>query len=95
MKAYKFRSNSSLEHALDIILNQRLYCSPWAELNDPMEGRFLFSFEGPGKPEYAAVFNELVGSKARRRVCALSESFGSYLMWAHYADGFRGARDRS
>ena len=40
MILYKYRSLANFEHVLDIILNQRLYCSTYLELNDPFEGIF-------------------------------------------------------
>ena len=41
MILYKYRSLENLEHVLDIILNQRLYCSTYPELNVPFEGLFI------------------------------------------------------
>jgi len=41
MILYKYRSLANLEYILDIILNQRLYCSTYPELNDPFEGLFV------------------------------------------------------
>ena len=41
MILYKYRSLTNLERVLDIILNQRLYCSKYEELNDPFEGLFI------------------------------------------------------
>ena len=41
MILYKYRSLANLEHVLDIILNQRLHCSIYPELNDPFEGLFI------------------------------------------------------
>src|SRR5205823_14520369 len=43
MLAYKFRSASEMQHAFDILINQRLHCSDWRKLNDPMEGQFGYS----------------------------------------------------
>ncbi len=40
MILYKYRSLANFEYVLDIILNQRLYCSTYPELNDPFEGVF-------------------------------------------------------
>jgi hypothetical protein len=40
MILYKYRSLADLEHVLDIIVNQRLHCSTYPELNDPFEGIF-------------------------------------------------------
>ncbi|MGD9874527.1 MAG: hypothetical protein AB7T27_09695 [Kiritimatiellia bacterium] len=45
MKAYKFKSAAQIPHALDIILNNRLYCADWSSLNDPMEGVFSYSYK--------------------------------------------------
>jgi hypothetical protein len=41
MILYKYRSLANFEHVLDIILNQRLHCSTYPELNDPFEGLFV------------------------------------------------------
>jgi len=41
MILYKYRTLENLEHVLDIILNQRLHCSTYPELNDPFEGLFI------------------------------------------------------
>jgi len=41
MILYKYRSLANLEHILDIILNQRLHCSIYPELNDPFEGLLI------------------------------------------------------
>ena len=41
MLLYKYRTLSNPESALDILLNQRLHCSRYLELNDPFEGLFL------------------------------------------------------
>lgn len=41
MKLYKYKSLANLESVLDIILNERLFCSSYDELNDPFEGLFL------------------------------------------------------
>ena len=41
MILYKYRSLANLEHVLDIVLNQRLHCSTYPELNDPFEGLFV------------------------------------------------------
>jgi hypothetical protein len=40
MNLYKFRTLERLDYVLDIILNERLYCSFYKDLNDPFEGLF-------------------------------------------------------
>lgn len=90
MLAYKFRSPAAIEFALDIVLNERLHCADWRELNDPVEGIFAYSY-GPGEEESASRLVRAIGkSKSVYRVCSLSRSFQSHLLWAHYADGFHG-----
>lgn len=41
MILYKYKSLANLEHVRDIVLYERLYCSPYDKLNDPFEGLFL------------------------------------------------------
>ena len=41
MILYKYKTLSNLEHVLDIILQERLFCVPYNKLNDPFEGLFL------------------------------------------------------
>jgi hypothetical protein len=41
---YKYRSLENFEYILDIILNERLHCAPYEELNDPFEGIFLSTY---------------------------------------------------
>lgn len=38
---YKFRPSEPLGHLVDILLEMRLYCAPYNELNDPFEGQFI------------------------------------------------------
>ena len=49
MKLYKFRSMSNMEYILDILINERLYCAPYEQLNDPFEGMInvLVPNQGP------------------------------------------------
>jgi hypothetical protein len=89
MRAYKFRSSTNIEFALDILLNRRLFCSDWRELNDPMEGMFVYSTHG--RESHAQRVVKGIGSaKSRYKVCSLSRDFQSHLLWAHYANGFDG-----
>ena len=41
MILFKFKSLGTLDHVLDILLNDRLYCAPYSNLNDPFEGQFI------------------------------------------------------
>lgn len=39
---FKYRDLTNLERFIDILLRKRLYMSTYSELNDPMEGVFLY-----------------------------------------------------
>jgi hypothetical protein len=89
MKAYKFRSSANIEFALDILINRRLYCADWRQLNDPMEGMFAFSSRGE-EPRAQRIVKGIGEAKSRYKVCSLAADFQSHLLWAHYAGGFDG-----
>jgi hypothetical protein len=91
MKAYKFRASSQIDFAFDIIINQRLFCSDWKDLNDPMEG--MFGYSHSMKSEIGIIKDRIRGirdSKRKYKICSLSSTFDSHLLWAHYAGGFDG-----
>lgn len=88
MIAYKFRGVSALDHTLDILINNRLYCANWRDLNDPMEGIFEYSSRGDRRRRQE--LEMIRDHKLRYRVCSLSRIWNSPLLWAHYADGFKG-----
>lgn len=98
MIAYKFRGADQIPFALDILLKQRLYCSDWRLLNDPLEGSFSYSYptlsKHAGSALYADYFDDLaeliVDEKKKKKICSLSATISSPLLWAHYASGFTG-----
>lgn len=104
MLLYKYKSLRTIDHTLDILLNQRLYCSPYIELNDPFEGLFSALIRIPPKerikyllfrlPDSFGVsksVNDLpYDSKDQVRICSLSSSPSDVLLWSHYADGHKG-----
>ncbi len=85
MKVYKYRSLTNFEFVADILCEQRFYASSFFDLNDPMEG--LFEYEAGTKQEY---IDAIVWGKKKLRVCSFSRNWENLLLWAHYADGFKG-----
>jgi len=94
----KYRSvNSAVElcRALDILENRRLYLSPVAALNDPLEGRG-FSYRINGYAGISILTNAgylpvpVRESIERHEALCLTSNCASPQMWVHYADGFRG-----
>lgn len=90
MIAFKFRGSDQIPFALDIILNNRLYCADWQLMDDPMEGSFTYSHSPDNQDEYNDKAYEILDEKKRRRVCSLSLTCDVRLLWAHYASGFSG-----
>jgi hypothetical protein len=98
MKLYKFRSLNNFERFLDIVLNERLYCAPYEELNDPFEGLFLavshlppvmLQRKGTVRTELSSV-SSLYEYDKFNRVCSLSSNCKDVRLWTHYADGHKG-----
>lgn len=84
VKAYKFKAAAQLEHVLEIINEDRLYCADWQELNDPMEGVFQYFWTDEN------FAHKLMDSKQKKRVCSLASCSKNILLWSHYASGFNG-----
>lgn len=85
MKLYKYKSLKNFEHVADIICNNRFYAAQYYELNDPMEG--LYDCKPGTKKEYLDAIKE---GKKRLRICSFSKNSTNTLLWAHYADSFKG-----
>ncbi|MCB0252583.1 MAG: DUF2971 domain-containing protein [Anaerolineae bacterium] len=85
MRVYKFRSLQNFEHVADIFCNHRFYAAQFFDLNDPMEG--MFHAKPDTKKEYLEKIHE---GKRNLRICSFSQDFRNLLLWAHYADGFKG-----
>lgn len=83
---YKYRSLKNFKFFVDILINQRLYASPYFELNDPMEGYYLYS-KGNMSEE---IIKKIKGEKEKIRICSLTRDCYNELMWSHYADGHHG-----
>jgi len=83
---YKFRSLDNLQFVMDIIVNQRLYAATLDTMNDPMEGFYTHESDIPDEAIIA-----LEEHKKSLKFSSLSMYDNNPLMWAHYANGCRGA----
>lgn len=90
MKAYKFRPASKIAFAFDIIINKRLHCADWKNLNDPMEGTFVYSYKEKEESVVSKRVKGISEAKRKYKICSLSGTFDSHLLWSHYAGGFDG-----
>ena len=82
---YKYRSLANPQYFLDILANNRIYGALFTELNDPMEGSFIYH----SNISEAA---KMHWRDARRgtRICSFSKRNNIGLLWADYADNFHG-----
>jgi hypothetical protein len=97
---YKYMSLQKFDRLLDVIYNQRLYMAKHDSLNDPYEGNLVatdvshLQGENQDPIAFAAMLEahdkRWQQSLSRYRICSLSNTWKSTLLWAHYADEFRG-----
>lgn len=91
MKLYKFRplgNCQDLERASQILESGLFWCTRFWELNDPMEGVYVFNPHCMSELAREQFF----GAKSRRVLCSFSgeRALSNPLMWGYYANGFRG-----
>lgn len=82
---YKYRSLASMKRFIDILMNRRLYASKYLDLNDPMEGFFLYDKNVPRN-----VVTKLRDERATTLICSLSKTPFNGLMWSMYGDEHKG-----
>ena len=85
MKLYKYRSLVNFQYVADIFCNRRFHAALFTDLNDPMEGLFEYHLDTPQH-----FVDRIVTGKQQLRICSFSKSLSNLLLWAHYADGFKG-----
>lgn len=83
---YKYRGIANLQRTLDIIVEGRLYAAQFTDLNDPMEGVYLYDEQVVTPVERERITRE----KLDYRLVSLSETHASTLMWSYYAEGHAG-----
>lgn len=82
---YKYRSLANMKRFIDILMNRRLYASKYLDLNDPMEGFFLYD-----KNVHRDVVSKLRNERATTLICSLSTTPYNGLMWSMYGDEHKG-----
>jgi hypothetical protein len=87
---YRYRSVMNLDRELEAIEGGYVFCAPYDDLNDPMEGLFSSSRRVRESENYRAFRSAIRDKKAQIGICSFSEVYDHELMWAHYADRFAG-----
>jgi hypothetical protein len=89
-RLYRYRSLEELDRELEAIEERYLYCAAFETLNDPMEGLFSTSRSLRESDSHRAIRASVRDNKSHIGMCSFSEVHNHELMWAHYADQFRG-----
>lgn len=90
MKLFKYKSLKNLWHVLDVLINDRLYCAHWSELNDPLEGRYEIYLGDKSIKAQSVMATRIDKARDTYRLASLSADPTNFLMWSHYADGHKG-----
>ncbi len=89
-RLYRYRSLEELDRELEAIEERYLYCAAFGTLNDPMEGLFSTGRSIREGDKHRAIRASIRDNKSQIGMCSFSEVHNHELMWAHYADQFRG-----
>jgi Protein of unknown function (DUF2971) len=89
-KVYRYRSLRKFEQEVEAIEQGYLFCARYTALNDPMEGVFRSSKVFRGSENYRETRKAIIENKTQIGMCSFSEVHDHELMWAHYADQYKG-----
>ena len=92
MILYKYKSlqGDGLLHALDMIVNSRIYLSVRDQMNDPTEGHWINSIGKHEKKQYLTIAKKAQEVIDSQKFTCFTKSATEPLLWAHYAGGFSG-----
>jgi hypothetical protein len=89
-RLYRYRSLSAFDREMEAIENGYLFCAAYRTLNDPMEGLVSSSKLLRESEDYRTIRDSIRDNKSQIGMRSFSEVHDRQLMWAHYADQFRG-----
>lgn len=89
-RLYRYRPLKKFERELEAIVDGYIYCAAYDTLNDPMEGVFRSSTTFRESEDYRQARANIVDNKTKIGLSSFSEVHDHELMWAHYADQYRG-----
>jgi Protein of unknown function (DUF2971) len=79
-----------IDRELGAIEERYVFCPTYPEMNDPMEGIYASTRRVQEKSYYQDFVEDVQNEKLSLGIASFSETWDNELMWAHYADGFRG-----
>src|SRR4051794_20626854 len=93
-RLFRFRSLNRAEGAvqqeIDSIQKKYLYCPPFTQMNDPMEGFYRPSQILRGKSDFKDIVKDVTGIKSKVGIACFTETYENVLMWTHYAGNYTG-----
>jgi hypothetical protein len=81
---------NGLDHEISAIQQHYIHTSTYKGMNDPMEGFYEPSGRLKQEPQWRETYREILNAKRAVGIACFSETFDNALMWAHYADNYRG-----
>jgi DUF2971 family protein len=87
---YRYRSLEAFDREIEAIRDKYVYCGEFSKLNDPMEGLFDISRRLAATPTSKAIKAAIASMTAAVGIGSFCEAHDNELMWAHYANQFRG-----
>lgn len=87
---YRYRSLEKFDREIGAIEQAYVYCASFEEMNDPMEGLFNFSALAKKTGHDAKLRAEIRQHRSDIGLASFSETNDNELMWAHYANQFKG-----
>jgi hypothetical protein len=89
-RLYRYRPLRKFERELEALEEGYVFCAAYDTLNDPMEGVFRSSKVFRESDNYRDARRAIVDNKIQIGMASFSEVHDHELMWAHYADQYRG-----
>lgn len=84
------RNRNRFDEEVAAVRERFVYCSRYRDMNDPMEGLYKAARSAREDPSWGEAVREIRSEKLALGIASFSETWDHPLMWAHYADGFRG-----
>ncbi|WP_439402139.1 DUF2971 domain-containing protein [Bradyrhizobium sp. DASA03068] len=79
-----------LDHEVSAFLERYVYASTYKGMNDPMEGFYEPSGRLKREPQWRQTYKDILNAKRATGIACFSETYDNELMWAHYANNYRG-----
>ncbi|MET3842250.1 DUF2971 domain-containing protein [Bradyrhizobium sp. OAE829] len=90
---YRYRSlagTARRAREIEALTAPHIWCSDFDHLNDPMEGFYSPTPALKRAEDYDQIVDDLYDEKINVGIASFSDTNENELMWAHYADNYRG-----